>query len=153
MSLDYNFRIATPLTAGQVVSVARDALALTQPPHATANQDKDEFQGPGFLLAAGPIAHASQAMMEEGLGIVPSVDLQFWVDADQRHHAVTALLRGVLAVLQRVPGDAVLLFGGESVLLLRRGRHLQLDSRTGIWTPERLALADMPYALQDLPVL
>jgi len=153
MSLDYNFRIVTPLPAESVLAIICEALALKRRAYSTPQEEGEDVEGPGFLLAAGPVAPEIQEMMEEGLGFSPSVDLQFWVDADQRHVAVTALLGGVLAVLRQVPGDAVLLFGGGSVLLLRRAGRLHLDSRTGVWTPERLALTDAPYEMQALPTL
>ncbi|MCP3104775.1 hypothetical protein LZ198_38510 [Myxococcus sp. K15C18031901] len=152
MSLDYNFRIDTALTPERVLAVACDALGLKQP-DASRPGDDAAIPGPGFLFAAGPVARESQTLMKEELGISPSVDLQFWVDAEQRHTAITVLLRGVLTILRQESGDAVLLFGGENVLLLRQAGNLRLDSSTGIWTPERLALAHMPYVTQPLPNL
>ncbi|AGC41587.1 hypothetical protein MYSTI_00228 [Myxococcus stipitatus DSM 14675] len=149
MSLDYNFRITTSLAPEKVLEVVMDALALRSAPPGPSG----EVTGPGFLLAAGPVASMSQAMVEESLGFAPSVDLQFWLDARHRHAAMTAVLQGVLAVLLHIPGDATLLFGGETVLLLRRHGELLLDSSTGVWTPERLALVSTPYAMRALPTL
>ncbi|QSQ11745.1 SitI3 family protein [Myxococcus landrumensis] len=149
MSLDYNFRITTSHSPEKVLEVVVDALALRPIPE---NQ-RGEVRGPGFLLAAGPVAPMSKAMVEEALGFSPSVDLQFWLEAQQRHAAMTAMLQGVLAVLLGIPGDATLLFGGETVLLLRRHGQLLLDSSTGAWTPERQALVKTPYAMQALPTL
>ena len=59
------------------------------------------------------------------------------------------MLQGVLAVLRHESGDAVLLFAGETVLLLRREGQLYLDSSTGLWNEERLELVGMPYALRS----
>ncbi|WP_338872131.1 SitI3 family protein [Myxococcus stipitatus] len=149
MSLDYNFRITTSLAPEQVLQVAMEALALRP----ASESPRGEIRGPGFLLAAGPVAPMSKAMMEEARGFAPSVDLQFGLEAHQRHTAMTAMLHGVLAVLRHVSGDAALLFGGETVLLLRRHGQLLLDASTGVWTPERLALVSAPYAMQALPTL
>lgn len=149
MSLDYNFRIATVLEPERVLSVVVDALKLRPRTGGSA----EEIAGPGFLLAAGVVAPRSKEMVEETLGFSPSVDLQFWLDDSQRHAAMTAMLQGVLAVLREVQGDATLLFGGETVLLLRRDGQLVLDSGTGAWTPERLAFADAPYEMRELPSL
>lgn len=149
MSLDYNFRIATPLEPERVLSVVVDALKLRP----RTDGSGEEVVGPGFLLAAGVVAPTSREMVEESLGFSPSVDLQFWLEVSQRHAAMTAMLQGVLAVLREVEGDATLLFGGDTVLLLRRDGHLVLDSGTGAWTPERLAFANTPYEMRELPSL
>ncbi|MFY2562279.1 SitI3 family protein [Corallococcus terminator] len=149
MSLDYNFRIATTLEPERVLSVVLEALGLRRGTGASG----EEIAGPGFLLAAGNVAPSSREMVAEALGFSPSVDLQFWLDEGQRHAAMTAMLQGVLAVLREVRGDATLLFGGDTVLLLRREGQLVLDSGTGAWTPERLAFAVVPYEMRELPSL
>lgn len=38
------------------------------------------------------------------------------------------------------PGDAVLLFQGESLLLRRLGGRVELSDEDGFWSPERAAL-------------
>ncbi|MFY1827940.1 SitI3 family protein [Myxococcus fulvus] len=149
MSLDYNFRISTPHTPHHVLTLVRESLGMKPGPEAP----HEEVEGPGLLIAAGPVAQATRQWLESSLGFTPSVDLQFWVEERRRHPALTTLLQGVLDVLRRTPGDAVLVFGGESVLLLRRAGHLFLDSGTGVWTQERLALVDGAYELKVLPPL
>lgn len=149
MSLDYNFRIATALKPESVLAVVLQTLELRPDIGASG----EEVEGRGFLLAASAVAPMSREMVEEALGFSPSVDLQFWLDDGQRHIAMTTMLRGVLAVLRQVPGDATLLFGGEAVLLLRREGQLILDSGAGAWTPERLAFVEAPYEMRELPSL
>jgi len=55
------------------------------------------------------------------------------------------VIRLVTAVLDRVPGDAVLHYQQEMVWLLRRGGELEVSERSDIWPPERLALLTPPY--------
>ncbi|WP_163863955.1 SitI3 family protein [Myxococcus eversor] len=149
MSLDYNFRIATELEPERVLAVVFHSLELRLDTGASG----EEVEGRGFLLTASAVAPKSREMVEEALGFSPSVDLQFWLDDSERRVAMAAMLRGVLAVLHQVPGDATLLCGGDTVLLLRREGQLILDSGTGAWTPERLASVDALYEMRQLPSL
>ncbi|SEM24180.1 hypothetical protein SAMN05444354_113153 [Stigmatella aurantiaca] len=154
MSLDYNFSIATGLRPQQVLRIALDELGLKPETVLLAEGVFKETAGPGFTVSAGPMSPLARTILEEELKLSPSVDLQFWVDkGEQRHEALTAILRSVLAVLHHVPGDAVLLFIGETVHLLRRDGQLYLNGRTGLWRPERLKRVNMPYTLKDFPVL
>jgi hypothetical protein len=51
----------------------------------------------------------------------------------------------VSALLDRVPGDAVLHFQSEEIWLLRRGGELSLNEQEEIWPPQRLAAVHQPY--------
>ncbi|MDC0712484.1 SitI3 family protein [Stigmatella sp. ncwal1] len=154
MSLDYGFNIKTALTPQQVLRIALAELGLEPETALDSPGVFKETAGPGFLASAGPVAPLSQTILQEDLGIAPSVNLHFWIDSgEERHAAITSMLQAGLAVLRQVPGDAVLLFIGETVLLLRRQGQLFLDERTGIWTPERLKQVDMPYTMKHFPVL
>ncbi|ADO68468.1 SitI3 family protein [Stigmatella aurantiaca] len=154
MSLDYDFNIATALSPQQVLRIALKEVGLEPETALVSPGVFKETAGPGFLVSAGPVAPMSKAILEEELGISPAVNLHFWIDSgDERHAAIASMLQAGLAVLRQVPGDAVLLFIGETVLVLRQHGHLYLDSRTGIWTPERLNRVDMPYTMRHFPVL
>ena len=72
---------------------------------------------------------------------LPMSTCDFWSDAlGDRYTAQTLMLRSILAVLAQIPGDAVLMFIGETVLLLRRGGRLYLDAGTGVWTLRRAGI-------------
>ncbi|SET99520.1 SitI3 family protein [Stigmatella erecta] len=154
MSLDYRFSIASALEAQELLKLALAELHLTPEERLTSEGEPMETQGPGFLVSAGPTSALEKAILQEGLSIEPTAALSFSIDKfSDRARAVTAMLQAGLAVLRHVPGDAGLVFNGETVLLLRQGGHLFLDARTGLWTPERLKLVNMPYTQKDFPVL
>ncbi len=154
MSLDYDFSIATTLSPLRVLCIALLELGMTPNTERTEEGVFKETAGPGFLVGAGPMGKQSKSMLEEILHISPDVDLRFWLDAlGDRYTAQTLMLRSILSVLGQIPGDAVLTFIGETVLLLRRGGQLYLDAGTGVWTPERLELVKLPYGMKNFPVL
>jgi hypothetical protein len=117
--------------------------------------DQDRRLDSGLLV----VSRASSKLpfphpVEEAFGFVPEVHVLFRFDkftdfARQRHDMV----RLVSVVLNDIRGDAVLLFGGELVWLLRTGGRLAISDRDDLWTPELLALLPAPYDRRDLPVL
>jgi hypothetical protein len=112
-------------------------------------------QGPGFIVAAGDLNPMSRAIHREELGIDPNVSVQLTLrKSGDSPLAMTNMLRGVLAVLRKVSGDAVLVALGGQVFLLRKEGKLLLDkATTGLWTQERLELVGMPHELRNLPVM
>jgi len=154
MSLDYRFSMTSALEAKELLMLALAELQLTPEEKRTPEGAPMETQGPGFLVSAGPTSALEKVILREGLGIEPTAALAFSIDKfSDRARAVTAMLQAELAVLHQVPGDAALVFNGDTVLLLRQGGQLFLDSRTGLWTPERMKRVNMPYTLKDFPVL
>lgn len=62
------------------------------------------------------------------------------------------MIRLVVAVLDKLPGAALLDFAGETVWLLRRGDRLTINDASDMWTPELLAGLP-PYERAPLPDL
>jgi hypothetical protein len=154
MSLDYRFSIASSLEAQEILKLALAELHLKPEGRRTPEGEPMETQGPGFLVSAGPTSALEKTILREGLGIEPTAALPFAIDKfSDRARAVTAVLQAGLAILRQLPGDAGLVFNGETVLLLRQDGKLFLDAHTGLWTPERLKRVDMPYTQKGFPVL
>lgn len=63
------------------------------------------------------------------------------------------LIRLTIELLRQVEGDAVLLFNGEVVWLLRKQGELILNSDMNLWRPDALVLVTLPYEMKDLPTL
>jgi hypothetical protein len=68
----------------------------------------------------------------------------------RQHHDMVRL---VSVLLNDVRGDALLLFNGEVVWLLRADGQLTLSDRDDHWTPELLALLPAPYERRGFPIL
>lgn len=154
MSLDYRLSIASGLDSQQALTWVLRELGLTPATTRTAEGHLEETRCPGFLASANSTTALEGMILKEGVDILPTVNIHFTIDKfSDRAQAVTSMLQGVLALLRQEPGDAVLLFLGETVLLLRRHGRLFLDTRTGIWNPDRLELVRMPYTLEVLPTI
>lgn len=88
----------------------------------------------------------------EDVGIEPRSVVRFVLTKHKDLNAQQVnVLRVALCLLAAVPGDAVLLFNGETVWLLRRPDQLILHSQ--LWNEERLALVPGPYELRFIPSL
>jgi hypothetical protein len=85
----------------------------------------------------------------EALGIKPRSAVRFFLDkSDDLDAQQIALLRITLDALGLVSGDAVLLFNGEWVWLLRQD---QLTLNSSLWNEKRLAIVSEPYELRAIP--
>lgn len=92
--------------------------------------------------------------IEEELGFTATVRVLFRFTsaadpAKQRHDMV----RLVSVLLNEIHGDAVLMFAGELVWLLRKGGQLTISNRDDLWHPDLLALLPQPFERASLPVL
>ncbi len=87
--------------------------------------------------------------MQAQFGFAPAVAVYFGLSrAGDFEAQETAVLRLVLAVLARIPGEALLHVAHEEVWLLRRDGLLTVDDR--LWRPDRLALLDQPHERAQL---
>ncbi|WNG16936.1 hypothetical protein F0U63_21405 [Cystobacter fuscus] len=132
-------------------------LGLTVKISRSADGNYEDVVGPGFLAYAYSMPSPVRMLYKESLDIEPKLAVHFTLSYDpvpgEWQKAVASMLRGVLAVVREEQGDAVLVFNGDYVLLLRREGHLVLDGNSGLWNPERLSLVAMPYTLEKLPTM
>ncbi len=67
-----------------------------------------------------------------------------------------ATIRAVISLLRGLPGDALLLYSGDSPALLRKKGELILDKRCGVWHPDVepnvLPLITLRYSWGEIPV-
>ncbi|WP_394613699.1 SitI3 family protein [Lentzea sp. JNUCC 0626] len=138
MALSYSLDIATSLSADQV---ARRLPVLPGDPEVTLGQ---LLQGvavaEGTWLRVGATEPSPWSVVESDLGFAPTVWVVFRLDKEtDTARQLDDVVRRTIAVLDEVPGDAVLHFDYEVVWLLRRGGELSLNDRDDIWTPQRLA--------------
>jgi hypothetical protein len=143
MAMGYSFELGAPATVEEVAA-AMARVDVTR----LAEADGGRFDGEGvYLDSAGfVITYASRRLpyldpVEESFGFVPAVTVGFrlnkgWDMRRQDHDFV----RLVAAVLTDVEGDAVFVFEGEYVELVRISGVLTVNTATDFWTPDLIAL-------------
>lgn len=149
MATEYHLSVATPQEPQPVVQLLAEALRLEQQP--------DGFLvGPGILLGVRPMTGLRRTVLREAFGFDPSLSILFRMynnaPDDEYSMGKHILIRATMLVLERDPGDAVLLFNGEQVILQRLQGRLALNHDWQEWTSYQL-LADvtLPYTLRALP--
>jgi len=71
-------------------------------------------------------------------------------------HWTLATIRAVISLLRGVPGDALLLYSGDSPALLRKRGDVILDKRCGVWRadtePQVLPFVTLRHTWGEIPV-
>ena len=96
-----------------------------------------------------------QAFMQSEFGFAPTVDVWFRINSRQDEEmGKQTLLRAVALLLDRFPGDAVLLFNGEHVVLQRLGGSLSFNNNfsklLSYWPKSELAVESLSYEWRSL---
>lgn len=138
MALSYSLDIATTLPADQV---ARRLPALPGDPEVALGRLLDGVAvADGTWVRVGRTAPRPWSVVESDLGFTPTVWVVFRLaKTDDLTRQLDDVVRRTVALLDEVPGDAVLHFDHEVVWLLRRDGVLSLNDRDDLWTPTRLA--------------
>ena len=109
--------------------------------------------GPAFMTYAYNTSIERASFLEDELGIQPKITILFRLDKQEPETQKKVMLRAMIELITQLPGDAVLLFNGEVVWLLRKRGQLVLNSSIGLWTPEYLLLVSLPYTMEEIPIL
>ncbi|WP_086826504.1 SitI3 family protein [Allokutzneria sp. NRRL B-24872] len=150
MAIDYSLEIATPLPPAEVAHALKKAAqrnrllgAAVAPP---------DLLGDGVLTGHGTWVHVSANEPEPwdpvlvDLGLASTTTVTFRMGkSDPVHLQQDDVIALTVALLERVPGDAVLHFQLEVIWLLRRGGRLTITEQDDWWPPHRLTLLDIPY--------
>jgi hypothetical protein len=150
VAIDYRFVLGTPEPDGRVAGRVADAA------HAVGLLDDaataaDLLAGTVTTRGTGIRVRATSAPLREVVadtfGFVATITVAFRPGhADPHHVQEDDVVRLVAALLDQVPGDAVLYRDSDgAVWLLRRNGELSVHTSSEIWTPGRLALLTPPY--------
>lgn len=150
MALDYSLALGTPMPT---TDVARELHQIAQrhglfdpavTPERILNVGARTKLGL-WIRVLGANSEPWDPVVED-LGFTPTVRVAFRLDKSTDMSAQQdEMVRLVSDLLDRVPGDAVLHFDFEYILLLRRGDELSLNERNDIWPQQRLAAVHQPY--------
>ncbi len=117
------------------------------------SQDHTFLSSVGVQVSATACGQSYGEMLKDGFGLCFDVGVRFRLakDPDERQVGLRMMLRVVLEMLGQEPGQAVLLFNDETILLQRIGEGLILNSDWQGWQKSALEVITMPYRMQSLP--
>ncbi|HET8938849.1 MAG TPA: SitI3 family protein [Polyangiales bacterium] len=139
MAIDLSLYLQSEVSAGELIAECRKALQASPvrehtPEVSEARVDAERNQ-----------------VLREAYNLTATKGLQFRLDTSgDLDPQMLAVLGASLRVLARFPGDAVLIYNGDVAYFLRRKGTLVLNSRDGMWGPERLALVHGDSVREDL---
>jgi hypothetical protein len=143
MALEYSLKIAGPT---QCAALAERLCGVPG-----YRQVAGGVIAPGLQVHIGQPGPLEIEMIEEEFGFTPTASVTFQRDKDAEPVAVrTRLLQGCIALLERGTDDTVLLFNGETVILLRRNGKFVLNPIEGFWTHETLAVIPIPHEFETI---
>jgi hypothetical protein len=109
----------------------------------------------GCIVTIFPDAGMSDAPAETGIRANKRLFFAC-TQSDKSKEWTLATIRAVISLFRGAPGDALLLYSGDSPALLRKGGVLTLDKRCGVWQPgvepSVLPLITLPYVWGEIPV-
>ncbi len=146
MAVEYDLNIATELEPIQALHIISDGLNLKW-------RTDTLLERPGIQVSAIPSPELRQSVIEEEFGgFRPTIFVLFRIFPNADYEGGIRILRqATMELLRQVPGDAVLLFNGETIVLQRLGGKLMLKEGWGNWNASELADVTLPYELRKLP--
>ncbi|TVT53283.1 hypothetical protein FNH05_12020 [Amycolatopsis rhizosphaerae] len=145
MSITYKLELGAPVAPSAVVSALTEGAAGIAEAHTGT---KGSLRGGGWF-DVDVAEYDPPDPVEQEFGFAPTVEVYFGLSKSGDFEAQeTDVLRLVLAVLARIPGDALLHFEHDEVWLLRRGGRLTVNG--ALWKPQQLALLSPPYETAPL---
>jgi hypothetical protein len=145
VALDYSLDIATELEPIQALHIVSDGLGLEWRTDTLLEQ-------PGVQVCAIKNSELGQSVIEEWFGFRPTISVLFRIFTNEDYEGGKhTLQQATMELLRQVPGDAVLLFNGETIVLQRIGGQLVLNQGWGNWNASEMAAMTLPYELRKLP--
>jgi hypothetical protein len=145
MALEYSLRLAADCDPGLVAGLVAASRSV--------RGHRGTLQAPGVVeIRVVPESGHTHDTLRRSLGLTPTVLVFFRLDKFRGpSEGVTSVLQVCADVLHALPGDAVLLFNGETVVLLRQQGRLLLNRGWGGWSAVRPSELSLPSEWAELP--
>ena len=146
MSMQYSLSVAgiTPIAAVSKLLASAPSFRRAQ----------GMIVAPGLLVEIIEPRPLAIETVKDEFGFAPDVDIVFRPNSVDDPVATRAcLIEGCMALLNGHAHDAVLLFNGETVVLLRRDGELVLNRIEGFWTETVQAAVTVAYEFGAIPAI
>ncbi|PSL57145.1 hypothetical protein B0I31_102123 [Saccharothrix carnea] len=149
MSISYSLALVTPHPAAHVADALREVgvSAGLLDPSTTGERllGEDAVTTGGTWLRVVPDKPQPWNPVLDVLGAPPTVRVAYRLAKTDIGTQQDDVVRLVLGLLAKIPGDAVLHHDFETIWLVRRGGELVLNERDDLWPPHRRGLLTQPY--------
>ena len=84
----------------------------------------------------------------------PDLIVSFIIDKFDDHEiGINNMIKTVMAIMQKLKEDMILLFDDDEILLKRTSGNLVVNSDTDFWDTYSLSITDMPYKKKPIEML
>jgi hypothetical protein len=148
MALEYELELQTELDPRLVVQILRAALDIERGPEPSGTSLYTGSEAIGLYV--DPSRETHKEIIDEAYGFRPDISIGSRIPWDASVEGVRLMVRGMMALLHRVPGDAVLLQNGELTRIWRQNGKLEVNED---WqdADEVFAEITLPYERRKLP--
>ena len=145
MSLDYELRIDSTWDSVELLSFLKESLNFQQ------EESEKNLWIPGIWLRSSRETEKNQTMMHSWFGFKPTLIVAFVLNSIHDYEIGKAtLLKTVVRLLQEIPGDAVLLFNYESLVLQRIAGELIFNQTLQTWPKSEISAVTSQFHLAPL---
>jgi hypothetical protein len=144
MALEYTLSLATEVTPEELArALAAEGFVV--------DGDSGWLVGSGVAIFVGKESDLGRSIIRDAYQFEPKVYVKFRLDKfDRWESGVEATIKTTLALL-REAGDGILLFNGETPILMSRAGRLTLNNGHDFWQdPARRSLVTEPCQMQHL---
>ncbi len=147
MALEYQMYTGTDSSVSHLLEAIHDRT------HLPWSRDHTFLDAAGVQVSALACGRSRRELFEESFGFRFDVGVYFRLTGgqDERREGYRTMLTIVVGLLQQEPGQAVLLFNDEIILLQRFDGDLALNIDWQTWHKQGLDLITLPYRMQSLP--
>lgn len=148
MALEYKLDLATPLEPPQLVA------KLMAPPFGFEMR-YGRLIAPGVVVLAASETDLGRSLVRDAYHIEPTAYIKFRLDKFEEWEAgLHKTIRTSIDLMGIANCDGVLLFNGETVILMRIGGRLILNENHDFWSDaSRLSDVIEPHSMQSIPSL
>jgi hypothetical protein len=145
MSLDYELRIDSTWDSVEVLGFLKESLNFQH------EESENSLWSPGIWLRSSRETEKNQTMMQSWFGFKPTLRVGFVLNSLNDYEiGKTTLLKTVVRLLQEIPGDAVLLFNYESLVLQRIAGELIFNQTLQTWPNSEISAVTSQFHLAPL---
>ena len=146
MALEYTLELATEQSPAETMKI------LSGLGFSSEEGDAMRLSSSGVTVTAAPEDNLGRSIIQEAYRFTPTMYLKFRLDKFEGwENGLQTTIKATLGLLQRIKADGVLLFNGETPVLLSKNGAVTLNNANDFWEqPDLLSLITVPYQMHHI---